>query len=67
MKFLGCLLKTFWSNGTQEQLEQLQRFTDPPVAQPRALDSETGYSEGQTKEMDRLIDTLPNDSEGVSR
>ena len=52
---------------TQEQLEQLQRFTDPPVAQPRALDSETGYSEGQTKEMDRLIDTLPNESEGVSR
>ena len=52
---------------TQEQLEQLQRFTDPPVAQPRALDSETSYSEGQTKEMDRLIDTLPNDPEGVSR
>ena len=52
---------------TREQLEQFKRFTDPPVVQPPALDGETGYNEGQVKEMDRLIDTLSNDIEGDPR
>ena len=52
---------------TREQLEQFKRFTDPPVIQPRALEGETSYDEQQVKEMDRLIDTLPADPEGVQQ
>ena len=47
---------------TREQLEEFRLLTDPPIAQPSASNIETGYNEGQTKEMDRLIDTLPNDA-----
>ncbi|SVD24310.1 uncharacterized protein METZ01_LOCUS377164 [marine metagenome] len=52
---------------TREQLEQFKRFTDPPVAQPEASEGETSYDEQQVKEMDRLIDTLPNKPEGGSQ
>ena len=44
---------------TREQLEQFRLLADPPLEQLQNTDEETGYNEGQTRQMDRLIETLP--------
>ena len=44
---------------TRELLEQFRLLADPPLEQLQNTDEETGYNEGQTRQMDRLIETLP--------